>query len=283
MIFLYKYVRNILCLFMTSHTIDNFSHYPYCNIYDFLFTYGNDNETEENVFPSNLTHLIIHDDYNKEIKPNVLPNSLTQLIFGLNYNKEIKANVLPNNITHLIFGDNYNRIIKPNILPNNLTHLFFGHGYNKPIIKNVLPPSLTHLIFGNNFNKSIKTNVLPDNLSYISFGYNFRKIIDDNVYPKNLYEISIWSNAKIKNNLPASVRILNINFTEFYRYNEDIDTIPVTIEKIRIENSGKLYWMNFSLPLGCTITDFEDKPINFTNVDNGNLSFEYLKQLKAQK
>ena len=87
----------------------------------------------------------------------------------------------------------------------------------------------------------------------------------------------------MKNNIPATVRILNINFTKFYAYNENINTIPTTVEKIRIEDYGRLYWLNFSLPPGCTITNFEDKPINFTNVNNGNVSFEYLKQLKAQQ
>jgi hypothetical protein len=125
--------------------------------------------------------------FNCPIKKNNLPPNVQRIEFGAIFNQPVSEDNLPSNITHLTFGYFFNQRIST--LPNSITHLTFGLYYKQPINESLLPNSLTHLTFGMDFNQSL--DMLPVNLTHLS--------IKNPDYSKTL------------NNLPCSLKILEIS------------------------------------------------------------------------
>ena len=114
----------------------------------------------------------------------------------------------------------------------------------------------THkLILPNTFNQRVKN--LPNSITHLSLGYYFNQVI--NKYPDSLIELSYYSSSII-NNLPY-IKSLFIHFLDDDKYNNEIKNIPITVKKIKIIMSNKIYLLK-NIPFECKIMNYYNKILN---------------------
>ena len=114
-----------------------------------------------------------------------------------------------------------------------------------------------------NFNQEIKENVLPDSLHTLRLGWCFNRVIKKNVLPKSIKKISLYSHCNLINNLPIWVEEVYINFSDDTKYDKEITNLPMTLEKIIIDNEKYLKYIT-KIPFNCDI--IIKKLINLYNV-----------------
>lgn len=179
-------------------------------------------------FSSNLKYLTLKSEYKSIIKlPNQLiylnlngnfahpidsfhSSNLTHLIIGDEYNYPLDN--LPQTLTYLVFT-NYSKFSHPlNNLPISLIYLKFDYYVKFSHPFNNLPQSLKYLKL-NDFNQPI--NNLPKSLIYLELDYEFNQPID-NLPQSLLYLILSNEFDQSINNLPNSLKYLNLlNSTNF--------------------------------------------------------------------
>jgi hypothetical protein len=149
--------------------------------------------------------------FNQPIKKNNLPPNVQRIEFGWHFNQPISQDSLPENLTHLSFGSNFDQPINRGSLPNSLTHLSFDYSFNQPISEGTLPVNLTYLSFGYCFRQPISEDMLPNSLTHLTVGSLFNQSLD--MLPANLTHLSIENPdySKTLNNLPCSLKILEIS------------------------------------------------------------------------
>jgi hypothetical protein len=129
--------------------------------------------------------------------------------------------------------------------------------FNQEIKENVLPVSLHTLTFGHLFVQKIKENVLPVSLHTIIFGVSFNQEIKENVLPKSIKKIGLYSHCNLINNLPLHINEVYIKFVNNDKYDKEVNNLPITLEKIIIENKRYLKYI-IKIPFGC-IVEFINK------------------------
>jgi hypothetical protein len=102
------------------------------------------------------------------------------------------------------------------------------------------------------FNQEIKENVLPDSLHNIKFGWAFNQEIKENALPKSIKNIGLYSHCNLINNLPLQLEEVCIKFNNDDTCNKEVTNLPMTLEKITIENEKYLEYIT-KIPFGCVI------------------------------
>jgi len=202
--------------------------------------------------------LTIPCEFNQELKD--IPDDTEIIIFEndyyknkySNFNQEIKKNVLPKSLHTIKFGYRFNQKIKKNVLPDSLHTIHFGIGFNQEIKENVLPNNLHTLTFGSHFNQEIKENVLPYSLHTLTFGFHFNQEIKNNVLPKSIKKIGLYSHCNLINYLPFQLEEVYIDFYDNNKYDKEVTNLPMTLEKITIEDEKYLKYIT-KIPFGCEI------------------------------
>jgi hypothetical protein len=151
--------------------------------------------------PSTVTHLNLTGFFNQNIK-GCIPNTVTHLYIGYYFAHEIKD--IPESVTHLTIGCNQN--IK-GCIPSSVTHLTFDQYFNMDV-KDCIPNSVTHLIFGDSFKQNIK-DCIPNSVTHLTLGKYFDQDIKDSI-PSSVTNLTIV-NLKNKDIVPKSVTHLTIN------------------------------------------------------------------------
>ena len=127
-----------------------------------------------------------------------------------------------------------NNKLKEGDIPNSVTHLTFGWQFNQELKEGDIPNSVTHLTFGDNFNQELKEGDIPNSVIHLTFGWKFNQEL--NILPYGLKSLKLYKNNQILSNL------------------------PVTLEKLIIENYNKDNYIK--LPYGCVIYDKDENIIN---------------------
>jgi hypothetical protein len=128
--------------------------------------------------------------------------------------------------------------------------LTFGTEFNQSISEGNLPKSLVSLILGVKFNQPI--DKLPENLLSLTFGMNFYQSV--NIFPPKLSYLSFFSCSPIKDNIPPSVEIVEINLN-ICKYGT-VDNLPSTIKIIKVGNDHVKDCIT-RIPFGCKIVKID--------------------------
>ena len=121
------------------------------------------------------------------------------------------------------------------------------------------------------FNNITKTLTLPyefnevledilDDTENIIFDEDYKKLkyskfnqeIKENVLPKSIKKIGLYSHCNLINNLPLWIEEVFIKFSNDDEYNKEVNNLPMTLEKITIENKKYLKSIT-KIPFGCNI------------------------------
>jgi hypothetical protein len=197
--------------------------------------------------PSSITHITFGWNFNQPV--NFLHEGITHLFFGANFNQQVDN--LPSTVTHLSLGFCFAHSVDS--LPQNLTNLTLSYVFNLPV--NSLPKSLININFCDYFSQSIDN--LPDSVKFLSLGSKFNQQV--NKYPESLEELSFMSSSSIKNQIPQTIKIINI-YWDYCSTDSIISNVPSNIQKIRINDTNKINLIT-KIPFGCVITDLLDNII----------------------
>jgi hypothetical protein len=102
------------------------------------------------------------------------------------------------------------------------------------------------------FNQEIKENVLPNSLHTITFDLYFNQVIKENVLPKSIKKIGLYSHCILINNLPLRIEEVYIMFCYDNIYNKEVNNLPMTLEKIIINDEKYLKYIT-KKPFNCDI------------------------------
>lgn len=196
---------------------------------------------EKIIFPSNLTHLFMEEDFCDLLN---LPEKLEYLeIFLNNLNTNTEQLLKLTNLTHLkIFGvkqENTQIILPdslkilsyyetnglPNILPQNLTHLILGFVYNQQIELN---HNIKYVKLCGNESLSVLEN-LPDSVEILHLGQYFQNQMSNlpNSVKKIIFDINGYYKHEL-NNLPKFVELIKLP----RNYSVQIKNIPSSLKTI---------------------------------------------------
>ena len=152
----------------------------------------------------------------------------------IEHNNKLKEGDIPESVIKLTFSRCFNQELKEGDIPNSVIHLTFGEDFNQELKEGDIPNSVTHLTFGHYFNQKIKEGDIPNSVTHLTF--------------------DVWFNQEL-NILPYGLKSLRL-----YKNNQILSNLPVTLEKLIIEDYIKDNYIK--LPYGCVIYDKDENIIN---------------------
>ncbi|EFA80590.1 hypothetical protein PPL_06529 [Heterostelium album PN500] len=184
------------------------------NITSMSFDYSFDERLVSGCLPPNLKTLKFGRYFDQRIKSGVLPNTLIKLIFNESFNQTIEQGVLPSSLKVLKFKEsNFQQDIKVGTFPPNLEVLEFS-GKCSALEDGALPQTLRILAYApTSWLPQIKT--LP-NLKILTISYASEAFhMDLNCLPVSLTRLEIFSNIKLINVMPPTIRYLNLEHCDY--------------------------------------------------------------------
>ncbi|KYQ89643.1 hypothetical protein DLAC_09609 [Tieghemostelium lacteum] len=217
-----------------------------------------------------LTQLLLGNEFNQDLLPNALPVTLKELWFGSRFNRPLLPGCLSilYSLTYLSFGYDFDQPLQPGILPQTLKTLIFGSAFNQSIEIGVLPQSLKSLKFGNTFNQPILPNSLPESLEDLELGYHFNQPLLPNTLPKNLQKLVFIYQF----NQPLEVGVLPETLKELKlpnHFNQPLlpNVLPKSLKRLEFQHS-------YNQPLSVGVLPDSLETISFSKQFNQPISGE---------